>query len=213
MAAPVESRLAAVEQVLLELAQSQARTQAQLDQFSADTREFRDEMRAFKDEMREFKDESRAMSARADRRWGELANRMGTLTEDILLPGIPTVFRLFFGDDGRPDMAVRVWRTHPTDPGRAEEYDAIVSRGDVLLVAESKSTLRPEHVSEFRDKLARSRGFLPEAQGRRVFGVLGSFLLDPSLVGAGERHGLIMVGLGTGLLQVLNGTGFAPRAF
>ena len=37
--------------------------------------------------------------------------------------------------------------------------------------------------------------------------------LDSSLVTAGERQGLIMVGLGTGLLQVLNTPGFVPGRF
>ena len=46
-----------------------------------------------------------------------------------------------------------------------------------------------------------------------INGVLGTFVLDPSLAAAGERQGLIMVGLGTGLLQVLNSAGFVPRAF
>ena len=235
---PFEGRLSALDHALLVLAQSQARTQAQIERtdaqiertqaqlsaemrafktemlaFKDEMREFKDEMRAFKDEMREFKIETRAMGARADRKWGELANRMGTLTEDIVLPGIATVFRSIFGDEGRVDQAIRVWRTHPADPGRSEEYDALVSHGDVLVVAECKSTLRPEHLAEFREKLVRSREFLPEAAGKRVFGLLASFLLDPSLVTAGERQGLIMVSLGTGLLQMLNTPGFEPRAF
>ena len=189
---PTEARISAVEQILVDLAQSQVRTQAQLDLFAA---------------------ENRAMGARSDRQWGELANKMGTLTEVIVLPGIPTVFRTFFGEEGTVDLAVRVRRHHPVDPGRSEEYDAVASRGDVLLIAESKSTLRPEHVAEFRDKLGASREFLPEAVGKKVVGLLASFRLDPSLVAAGERQGLIMVGLGSGLLLVLNTQGFVPRAF
>ena len=203
---PVESRLSAVEQALEEVARSQARTQTQIDQLSGETR-------AFAAETRSFQAEIRAMAARQDRQWGELANRLGTLTEDIILPGIPAVFRTLFGEDGRLELAIRVRRNHLADPGRSEEFDALVSRGDVVLIAESKSTLRPEHLDEFRDKVVRSRDFLAEAAGRKVVGLLGSLVLDPSLVTAGERQGLIMVGLGTGLLQVLNSPGFVPRSF
>jgi hypothetical protein len=214
---PFDSRLTAVEQTLAELARKQDRTQAQIDQFAAETRAFAERITAaaerLDDRMERTDRRMQEMAARSDRQWGELANKMGTLTEDIVLPGIPTVFRTFFGEEGRVDLAVRVRRHHPADAGRSEEYDAVVSGGDVLLIAESKSTLRPEHIGEFRDKLARSREFLPEAAGKRVVGLLASFYLEPGLVTAGERQGLIMVGLGTGLLQVLNTPGFVPRAF
>lgn len=210
---PVESRLSAVEQTLLELARSQERTQAQQELTQAQIDLIAGETRSFQAETRSFQAELRAMAVRQDRQWGELANRLGTLTEDIILPGIPTVFRALFGETGRVDLAIRVRRSHPVNPGRSEEYDAVVSRRDIVLIAESKSTLRPEHVEEFRDKVARSREFLPETAGKKVVGLLGSFVLDPSLVTAGERQGLIMVGLGTGLLQLLNSPGFVPRAF
>ena len=238
---PLEPRVSALEQALLDLARAQAHTQAQLDQLSAnsraldaqqartqvqldqlstETRTFQADTRAFEARITAAVDRIEAwgarMDARADRidrQWGELANKMGTLTEDIVLPGIPTVFRTLFGADGTIDLAVRVRRRHRTDPGRDEEFDAVTSAGDVVLVAESKSSLRPEHIPEFLEKLSRSRGFLPEADGKRLVGLLASFRLDPSLVAAGEKQGLVMVGLGSGLLQVLNTRDFVPRAF
>ena len=111
-----------IEQALVDLAHSQERLQIQLqtqiDQFVAESRQFVAESRQFVAESRQFAAdsrqaaaESRATGARLDRQWGELANKMGTLTEDIVLPGIPTVFRTFFGDAGRVDLAVRgSWR-------------------------------------------------------------------------------------------------------
>ena len=57
------------------------------------------------------------------------------------------------------------------------------------------------------------RDFLPEADGRDVIGSLAAFRIDPSLVAAGERQGLLMFGLGGGLLEVLKAPGFAPRRF
>src|SRR5438552_168532 len=105
---PFETRLSALEHVLLELAQSQARTQAQLERTDAQLARTDAQLDLLSAEMREFKAESRAAGTRIDRQWGELANRMGSLTEDIILPGIPTVFRHIFGDEGRVDAAIRV---------------------------------------------------------------------------------------------------------
>jgi hypothetical protein len=46
-----------------------------------------------------------------------------------------------------------------------------------------------------------------------VFGSIASFFIDPSVVRAAEREGLLVFGLGTGLLEVLNSPGFKPREF
>ena len=63
---------------------------------------FKDEMRAFKDEMKVFKDECqhskemRTFKNEMNRRWGELANKMGTLVEDIVYPGLPLALKRRF---------------------------------------------------------------------------------------------------------------------
>lgn len=207
--APLEPRLTALETALVELAHAQARTQGHLDRLS-------DEMRAFKDEMRvvveRLESWVREQGGQGDRRWGELANKMGTLAEDIVAPGIPAVFLHLFGQE--PSLAVRVRRRHPEDPGRSREFDVVAHGGDIVLINETRSTLRPGDLDEFVTVLAGdAREYLPEARGKRLVGALASFYVDPSLVRAGERHGLLMLGLATGLLEVLNREGFRPREF
>ncbi len=165
---------------------------------------------------REAQGEIRAIQlgwARSQRKWGELANKMGTLVEDIVAPGIPTVFRRVFRVRRLDFFAQRVRRTHRTDPGRQREFDYVCGAGDVLLVNETKSTIRPDDISAFVALLDEAREYLPEAEGRRLVGGLAGFSVDPSLVAAGERQGLLMFGLGTGLLRILNTPGFQPRAF
>ncbi len=76
--------------------------------------------------------------------------------------------------------------------------------GRLVLVNETKSTPRPEDIPAFLALLGEVREFLPETDGREVVG---------SLVAAGERQGLLMFGLGSGLLDVLNSPGFEPRRF
>jgi hypothetical protein len=201
-----EARVTSLEQAML-------RAEGSIERLSEEMRAFKDEMRAFKDEMGAFKDEMRASADRADRRWGELANKMGTLVEDIVAPGIPTVFRTVFGSDLEPDLAIRVRRRHPADRGRTQEFDAIASAEGLVLVNETRSRLTPADVTEFLAILAEAREFLPEARGQRLVGAMASFYVDPSLVTAGERQGLLMLGLGRGLLEILNSPGFRPREF
>jgi hypothetical protein len=221
---PLPHRVSALEQALIDLAHAQAQTSAEMREFKDEMgafkdemREFKDEMREFKDEMRAFKDEMRASADRADQRWGkqwgELANKMGTLVEDIVFPGIAPIFRRLFPDQGAPDCALRVTRQHPVERGRSREFDAVATAGDAFLVVETKNRLAPDDVHGALARLGEVREFFPEARERRVFGALASFHVDPSLVRAGERQGLLMLGLDTGLLRILNTPEFPPRAF
>ena len=57
-----------------------------LEVLSREFKSFKDEMSAFKDEMRAFKDEM-------NKKWGDLANRLGTLAEDIFGPGVPYLLK------------------------------------------------------------------------------------------------------------------------
>ena len=114
----VEARVDRLEEVLEEfitnvgiefnkLYNSQLRTEAELRLFREDTQAFKDEMRlfredtqAFKDEMRAFKEEGREQNREMNRRWGELANKMGTLVEDLVIPSLPRIIKELLDRDG-----------------------------------------------------------------------------------------------------------------
>jgi hypothetical protein len=216
---PIERRVVTLEQALVDLAQAQAHTDANLDRLSAEMREFKQEMREFKQEMLGFKDRTERVIERLEqgdersrRQWGELANKMGTLVEDIVLPGIPEVFSRLFGLE--PNLAVRVRLQHPIERGRTREFDALAQAGDVLMVNQTKSTLRPGDIEAFVELLrGEAREYLPQARGLKLVGALASFYVDPSLVRAAERQGLIVLGLARGIVEVLNREGFRPAEF
>jgi uncharacterized coiled-coil protein SlyX len=213
------ARLTTLEQAMAELAVAQARTQANLDRLSDEMRVFKDEMHAFKDgmhaskdDMLTFRDEMRRSSRDADRRLGELSNKMGTLAEDIVAPSVPALFERLFGV-ADPGSVVRARLPNRKDPSRLREFDVVAWGGEVMLVNETKSRLRPEDVGAFAASLAEVRDYLSEAEGRRVVGSLSAFYVEPTLVTAAERAGLYVFGLGSGLLEVMNTPGFVPRRF
>ncbi|HEC97425.1 MAG TPA: hypothetical protein ENI58_04615, partial [Nitrospirae bacterium] len=67
------------------------RLEREMREFKDEMREFKDEMREFKDEMGEFKDRTEKMLSAQNKRWGEIANKMGTVVEDIVAPNIPRI--------------------------------------------------------------------------------------------------------------------------
>lgn len=219
--ATLEPRVKYLEDLMAQLLRAQARTQEQVEQTSRELREFKvemrgfkDEMRGFKDEMRGFKDEMHDSNQEMKRRWGELANKMGTMAEDLVAPSIPRILRTAVDcpDDAIEHVAVRVQQRHP-ETRQMQEFDVLAACGDYVLINETKSSLSPEHVTEFVGLLERAREFFPEYAGKKFIGAIASLYVDPSLVRFGERQGLIVLGFGEDLMDVLNSPEFTPREF
>ncbi len=183
-------------------------TQRHLDQLSWEMHEFKEEMRAFKDEMGRFKVEM-------NRKWGELANRMGTMAEDLVAPSVPRILRETVGcpDDHVESTAVRVRRLHPTDRSQEREFDVVAVCGEYLLINETRSRLSPQLVEDFVQRLPQAREFFPEYADKKLIGAIASLYVDESVVRTGEKLGVIVLGFGQDVMEVLNAPGFVPKTF
>jgi hypothetical protein len=178
---------------------------------------FKDEMLAFKDEMRDFKDETRASRIEMNKRWGDLSASLGLLVENIVAPSVPRVLSKVFGcsKEATEFLAVRVRRKHPSLPGRNREFDTVAVGCGYILIVESKVQLDSRAVAEFADRLPEAREYFPEfvAGGNRLVGAVAGLYVEPSVVAFAEKLGLIVLGTGGDLMEVLNSSGFAPKTY
>lgn len=153
------------------------------------------------EEMREFKDENRRERQRMNKQWGDLANRLGTLVEDIVAPNLPRVAADLFAC-AIPDLfGVRVVRRFGSE---TREYDALLVCPDVLLVNETKSRLSNTHVDGILDTLRDIPSVFPEYSGRRAVGILASLYPDDSVIRRATRKGVLVMGMGDETMHVLN---------
>ncbi|MBK1730377.1 hypothetical protein [Thiococcus pfennigii] len=206
--AALERRVDTLEEYMKELSYQSLRTEMELARLSKEMREFKDEMRAFKDEMGEFKDEMRTFKDESvqerrhmNKQWGDLANRLGTLVEDIVAPNLPRIAETLFGCTNPDLFAIRIRRRFD---GASREYDALLACGGVLLVNETKSRLLDSHVPATLEKLAEIPNVFPEYAERRCIGLLATLYPDPSVVRLATRHGLLVMGMGDETMQILN---------
>ena len=82
-----------------------------------------------------------------------------------------------------------------------------------VFINETKSTLRPEHLEKFHRLMQRIRDYFPEYKENQFIGAIASLYVDQSLVEYGETLGLIVLGFGEELMDVLNSTGFTLKSF
>ena len=180
-------------------------TEQQVNRTSREMREFKEEMSDFKEEMRQSRIEMR-------RQWGELSNKLGTMVEDLVAPSIGRILTEVVGcrEDELEHTAVRVRRRSTVD-NSLQEFDTIAVCPGYLLINQTKSKLKPEDIPEFIQLLSKARAYFPEYAENKVIGVIASLYVDESLVRHGERQGLLVLGFGDDVMQVLNSPNFIPR--
>lgn len=167
------------------------------------------ELRVFKDEMKAFKDESRQAHRDMNRQWGQLANKMGTLVEDLVAPSLSRIVREVLGQEVA-DLSIR--RKRRLADGRTWEFDAIaVTDGQQVGLNSTKSTLRSADVDHFAKEVAAFREFFPEYASYPVVGILASLAVEDSVLNYAERQGLVVLGVGDQLMEVKNRPGFTPK--
>jgi hypothetical protein len=213
MAVTAEERVTNLEQIMAQLTQNVDRLSREMRDFKDEMRDFKDEMRDFKDEMRDFKDEMRDFKTESRKQWGELANKLGTMAEDLVAPSIPRIVSTVVDCPAdQINSAVRVRRTIAA--GQVREFDVIATCGDYLFVNETKSRLTPEDIKEFvQGTLPIVRDFFPEYTDKQIIGIIASLYVDESLVRYGERQGLVVLGFGEDVMDVLNSPGFRPKTW
>lgn len=194
----VEEKVESLEKVLAEfinsVRESHLRTEA--------------ELREFKDEMRAFKEENRQQIREMNIKWGEMAHKLGTITEDLVAPSIPRIVREEFGLEVE-FLGIRMKKR--LKDGRVKEYDAIAVAGEYVFVNETKSKLESDDVKDFLKDIHVFREFFPEYRKNKIIGILASLYADESVIRYAEKAGFMVLAAGNQLMDVKNTKDFKPK--
>jgi len=201
----IEKRVHNLENVLAEFITTVGNAQRQTEK---EIREFKDEMKEFKGEMKGFKDEARQETRRMNEQWGNIANKMGTLVEDLVAPSIPGIITESFSQEVT-DMMIR--RKKKLTPGNVKEFDTIAVTEDRVYLNSTKSTLRNRDVEEFVEDIKGFREFFPEYENYKIIGILASLYVGTSVIQYAEKNGFMVLAVGDGLMDVKNQKGFQPK--
>ena len=156
--------------------------------------------------VQEMKQESARDRREAYRRWGELANKMGTVVEDIVAPSVRRLARdLFDGGDERY-FATRVQVRRSDDPSRSREFDALYVGARAVLLNETKSSPRSEDAKAFAGFLQQQEfgRYYPQYRHLPIVPAFSSLSLPDDLVTYLTRRGIYALAMGDEAMQVLN---------
>ena len=141
-----------------------------------------------------------------NQRWGELANKMGTIVEDIVAPSIRRLARDVFDCGDLQFFATRTVRTLSDDPSREREFDALYVGTQAVLLNETKASARPEYARAFVDFLESGQfaRYVPEYRELPIVPVFSSLSIPADVVTYLTRRGIYAVAMGDEAMQVLN---------
>ncbi len=215
----MESRVRSLEEMMADLIATVEQTSLEMrtsnDRMERDTANFKDEMRVFKEEMRTFKDETRREHRNLNKQLGEIANKQGRMTEDLVAPSICRILREVLGlpQSHECGQAERIRRPHPKVKGRRKEFDVIAECDGYVLVNETKSSLKPSDIPELKKTIRQFREYFPEYKDMKIIGSLATLDVDASLAKYASREGILILAVGDELMDIKNEPGFQPAVF
>ena len=130
-------------------------------------------------EMREFKNEVRQDRKAMNKQWGELANKMGTLTEDIVVPAVRPAIKRYFNQELIDFMVKRKRKIKAS--GLEGEFDVIAVSEDKVFVVEVKSSPDENYLNEFVKKMDRFVTLFPEYADKQLIPVFAGLRFEPDM--------------------------------
>jgi len=206
-------KLSYLEDMIARVAYSQLQTNVAVERlsremidFKNEMRDFKDEMRDFKDEMREYKNWSKQQIVSMNRQWGDLANKLGTVVEDMVAPNIPRIAKTYFGCPDLDYIAVRVKKKSAKNKAKRREFDVIAVCEGVFILNETKSSPETRDIDQFAQFIQSNELFdyFPEYEGCRICPVFSSLYLDDSLVTYLTRKGIYALTLKDDTMDIVN---------
>ena len=190
-----------------------ARTDAAIDRLESivERREHegtRDREAAARDRESAARDREAAARERREmnKRWGELANKMGTVVEDIVAPSIRRLAREMFDCGELRQFWTRMSASRSDDPSRTREFDALYVGTRAVLLNETKSSPRASDARRFAaflesGELAR---YFPQYRELPIVAAFSSLSIPDDLVTYLTRRGIYAIAMGDEAMQVLN---------
>ena len=153
-----------------------------------------------------FEQDMRASKRELDKKWGELANKLGTIIEDIVAPNLRRLALEHFHLQTILAFMLRCTRRRPDRPEVETEFDAIAVGSAAVILGEAKSSPSLAHADAFADKVRVFFDFFPEYRGKRLIAVLGSWAIGDSVVERLTAHRIYAMRMGEDTMELANVT-------
>jgi hypothetical protein len=141
-----------------------------------------------------------------NKRWGELANKMGTVVEDIVAPSIRRLAHEVFDCGEQQYFGTRMSVNRSDDRSREREFDALYVGARAVLLNQTKSTPRTDDAREFVQFLESGEFalYFPQLRELPIRPAFSSLSIPEDMVRYLTRRGIYAIAMGDEAMQVVN---------
>lgn len=183
----VEERVHDLETMIRDVVFLQHRNELAISDLTQEMKDFKDEMKNFKDEMKDYKDENLKASRKMNKQWGELANKMGTIVEDLVSPAIQPLIQRYFNTDPA-EIGIRIKKKKGT---LQMEVDALAITEDRVFLFEVKVSPRFDYILYFVEhQIPLFKELFSDLAEKQIIPIFASINMDPPVVAECTRLGV-----------------------
>lgn len=139
-----------------------------------------------------------------NKRWGELANKLGTVVEDIVAPALPRIAKQYFGFVEIDDFMVRRHVRNKQDRSKRREFDAIVVGDDKVIINETKSRARVDYIDQFIEAINDIEDYFPEYKDKTIIPVFASLYIGQDMLSYLTKHSIYALTIGDDVMDIVN---------
>ena len=204
--ARTDESIARLERIVEQHVQEGARDREEAARHREEAARDREEAARDREEAARDREEAARERREMNKRWGELANKMGTVVEDIVAPSVRRLAREVFDCGDLVRFTTRQTVTRSDDRSRRREFDALYVGSRAVLLNSTKSSPRSEDARAFVEFLRNGEfaRYFPEHGKLPIVPAFSSLSIPEDLVTYLTRHGIYAVAMGDEAMQVLN---------
>ena len=168
--------------------------------------EMKEDTRKLKDELKEFKEQMKKDREKMNKKWGDLANKWGTILEDMVIPNIEEVAEKHFNLKDCDDLIIRRTKKNSKDMGKSREFDVIAVYGNKILLNETKAAPKQDYMDKYIE-LIRSNEFFdyfPEYNGYELIPVFSTLYFPDEAIKYLSRNKIYAMGIKEDTMDILN---------
>ncbi len=141
--------------------------------------------------------------AELNKKWGDLANKLGTVVEDIVAPNIPTIAKKYFKVKEIQRLMMNLY-IKSESLKKEKEFDLILVAKELVILNETKTTVRQNYLEEFIQSLPEFFEFFPELKGRKLIPIFSSMSFTPPQLAYLTKHKIYAMSMSGDTMELLN---------
>lgn len=165
---------------------------------------FQETDKKFQDTNRQLKDTDKRIKKLNDL----FTSQWGRLIESLVEGDLVKLLRNFGIPINRTSERIK-----GTKDGEDFEFDILAHNGDIVVVVEVKTTLRPDDVNEFKKKMQKIKRYLPEYANNKIVGAMAYLTAQAAADKMAMKDGFIVIRATGNSASIQNKKGFRLMYF